>query len=120
MNDITIRGTAFRKSTYSAGMGQCVEVGGQSRGLVVVRDSKDADGTRIPVSSADWREFVSRIKIGKARALTRSPAGKQWIDLLLGILSREHGRPRLMSRGRPCSRPLQPDRSRCYATRQER
>jgi hypothetical protein len=60
-----IRTMTFRKSTYSAGMGQCVEVGTQSRGLVAVRDSMDADGTWIPVSSAGWREFVSQVKSGK-------------------------------------------------------
>jgi hypothetical protein len=58
---------AFRKSTHSAGMGQCVEVGTQSRGPVAVRDSQDADGTWISVSSAGWREFVSQVKLGGVR-----------------------------------------------------
>jgi hypothetical protein len=56
---------AFRKSSHSAGMGQCVEVGGaQSRGHVAVRDSKDVDGTQLSVSSAGWREFIHQVKLG--------------------------------------------------------
>jgi hypothetical protein len=64
---LTVRGVTFRKSTYSAGVGQCVEVGSRSSGDVLLRDSVDADGTWIPVSSAGWREFVGRVKSGKVR-----------------------------------------------------
>jgi hypothetical protein len=53
----------FRKSSYSVSQGACVEVGSQFPGLVVIRDSKDTDGTRIPVPSNGWRQFVSQVKL---------------------------------------------------------
>jgi Domain of unknown function (DUF397) len=70
VRELTARSVTFRKSTYSAGIGQCVEVGCRHAGGVLLRDSMNADGTWIPVSSAGWREFVSRVQSGKVRALT--------------------------------------------------
>jgi hypothetical protein len=58
----------FRTSSYSAGNGACVEVGSGSRRQVVVRDSMDADGLRLAVASAGWREFVGRVKAASIRA----------------------------------------------------
>jgi len=58
----------FRTSSYSGGNGECVEVGSGSQRQVVVRDSKDADGLLIAVSSAGWREFVGQLKAGSIRA----------------------------------------------------
>ena len=51
----------WRKSSYSGnGGGNCVEV--TSRREVLVRDSKDQDGTRLTVPAAGWRAFASRIQ----------------------------------------------------------
>ena len=56
--------TSWRKSSYSGnGGGNCVEVA--SRGGVLVRDSKDRDGTRVMVTAAGWRAFVGRIRRGR-------------------------------------------------------
>ena len=60
-------GVTFRKSTYSAGIGQCVEVGTQPQRLVAVRDSQDAGGPWLSVSSPGWREFIRQVKRGKVR-----------------------------------------------------
>jgi Domain of unknown function (DUF397) len=56
---------SFRKSSYSVSQGACVEVGSQFPGLVVIRDSKHTDGTRIPVSPIGWRQFVSQVKLAR-------------------------------------------------------
>jgi hypothetical protein len=54
----------YRTSSYSFNNGACVEVGNhlQAPRPVVLRDSKDADGPTISVSSAGWRAFIARIK----------------------------------------------------------
>jgi hypothetical protein len=68
---------AFRTSTYSAGVGQCVEVGAQSPEVVLLRDSTDAGGTWIPVTSGGWRRFVSQVKAEQVSArLPFSPPGR--------------------------------------------
>jgi hypothetical protein len=59
---------AFRTSTYSAGVGQCVEVGARSSEVVLLRDSTDAGGTWIPVTSGGWRRFISQVKADQVSA----------------------------------------------------
>ena len=51
--------TRWRKSSYSASDGNCVEVG---RG-VGVRDSK-APATHLPVSAVSWAAFLGEVKRG--------------------------------------------------------
>jgi hypothetical protein len=51
----------WRTSSYSGTSGgQCIEVG-QPAGIVV-RDSKDCDGTVLVFTSGAWQEFIRRIK----------------------------------------------------------
>jgi hypothetical protein len=64
VSDIAKMRISFRKSTHSV-TGECIEAGSQSSRLMAVRDSKDAGGPQISISSADWRGFVSRIKAGR-------------------------------------------------------
>ncbi len=48
----------WKKSSYSAGDGgECVEVA-LSHASVHIRDSKDAEGTRLTVGCDQWTEFV--------------------------------------------------------------
>ena len=61
MENRALEDILFRKSTHSM-TGECVEVGCQSRRRVAVRDSKDADGSWIWVSSADWLRFADQVK----------------------------------------------------------
>lgn len=63
MGDLMMEPSDFRTSSYSVSQGACVEVGFQLPGSVVIRDSKDVDGARIPVPSTGWREFVSQVKL---------------------------------------------------------
>jgi Domain of unknown function (DUF397) len=53
----------FRKSSFSVAQGACVEVGSQYSGLVVIRDSQNANGSRIPVSPNSWRRFIGQVKL---------------------------------------------------------
>jgi hypothetical protein len=56
----------WRKSSYSAQNGNCVEVGGLGR-AVAVRDTKDRAGAPLTFGPESWRRFAARIKdAGKA------------------------------------------------------
>jgi hypothetical protein len=54
---------AWRKSSHSSGQGACVEVAGL-RTTVAVRDSKDPHGPVLVVTPAQWQSFTSSIKAG--------------------------------------------------------
>jgi Domain of unknown function (DUF397) len=54
----------WRKSSYSNGQSNCVEVAANLPGVVAVRDSKNPDGARLVVSPAEWRGFVADIRAG--------------------------------------------------------
>jgi len=55
----------WRKSTRSGAQGgNCVEVA-VSNGYVLVRDSKDPDGSRLTFSSAEWAAFIEGAKDGE-------------------------------------------------------
>ena len=68
-----VDGTAWRKSSYSgANGGQCIEAG-TAPDTILVRDSKDADGTgpMLRLSPAAWRRFTDQVK----RSLAPDPTG---------------------------------------------
>ncbi|MFD7894281.1 DUF397 domain-containing protein [Streptomyces sp. NPDC059743] len=54
--------TRWRKSSYSSGNGQCVEVGDGLPGAVPVRDSKAPAGPRIVFDAVAWTSFVTVVK----------------------------------------------------------
>jgi hypothetical protein len=55
----------WRKSSYSGGQGNCIEVGNRD-GLVLMRDTRQAGpGPMIKVSADAWRAFVARVKTGR-------------------------------------------------------
>ncbi|NED73054.1 DUF397 domain-containing protein [Streptomyces sp. SID9944] len=49
---------AFRKSSYSAQQGDCVEVARTTDQGRAVRDSKQEDGPLLTVSREGWRAFL--------------------------------------------------------------
>jgi hypothetical protein len=55
--------TLWRKSTRSAGVGECVEVGFRP-GAVLVRDSKDPGGPVLTLEPEVWRDFLDVIRTG--------------------------------------------------------
>jgi hypothetical protein len=60
----------WRKASYSASNGGCVEVGG-GPGAVLVRDTQDRTGPVLRFSSGAWRKFADQVK----RSLAPEPYG---------------------------------------------
>jgi len=54
----------WQKATKSNGAGACVEVS-QSRGAVLVRDSKNPDGPVLVYTKTEWTAFLSGAKSGE-------------------------------------------------------
>ena len=53
----------WRKSSWSAYNGNCVEVGSLDGGLVAVRDTKEAGcGPVLVFDEASWRSFIDHVK----------------------------------------------------------
>jgi hypothetical protein len=57
-------GAVWRKSRYSNGQAECVEVARDLPGIVAVRDSKDPDGPRLAFAREQWRAFAAKVKAG--------------------------------------------------------
>jgi hypothetical protein len=51
----------WRKSSFSGNGGNCVEVGGDTR-RVLVRDSQNRAGLVLQLSPAAWREFANQVR----------------------------------------------------------
>ena len=58
-----MRSISWRKSSYSAANGNCVEVGHLLKGRIGVRDSKDVSQPALDFTSAQWRTFIGDIKL---------------------------------------------------------
>jgi hypothetical protein len=59
----------WRKSSYSGGEGNCVEVA-DSGNRVLMRDTQDRTGPVIKVSLAAWRRFAEQVKRSLASRLS--------------------------------------------------
>jgi hypothetical protein len=55
----------WRKSTYSNGQGQCVEVADGYPALVPVRDSKDPSGPALIFTATAWQAFARSTATGE-------------------------------------------------------
>jgi hypothetical protein len=53
----------WRKASYSATNGNCVEVA-DATGSVLVRDTTDRDGSTLTISANAWRAFARDLKRG--------------------------------------------------------
>lgn len=58
----------WRKSSYSGGNGNCIEVAENLPGIVAVRDSKDPDGPALVFEPAAWVAFVAGVRDGSIRS----------------------------------------------------
>ena len=56
---------AWRKSSYSGGAGNCVEIAGGRSGAVGVRDSKNPTGPVLLFTPRTWRAFIAGVKNGE-------------------------------------------------------
>ena len=65
MRELDLTDAQWRKSSYSSGNGQCVEVA-DLPAAIAVRDSKDPVGPKLIFTPADWRAFVSAVSAGCA------------------------------------------------------
>ncbi len=54
----------WRKSRYSNGQAECVEVAGNQPGIAV-RDSKDPGGPVLAFGRGQWRAFAAAVKAGR-------------------------------------------------------
>jgi len=55
----------WRKSSASAGAGECVEVA-RSDSVVLARDSRNQSGTVLEFTPAQWLGFLRRVRNGDA------------------------------------------------------
>ena len=55
-------GAVWRKSRYSNGQAECVEVARNLPGIIAIRDSKDPDGTALTFGNEQWRAFAAKVK----------------------------------------------------------
>ncbi|MFI1890200.1 DUF397 domain-containing protein [Streptomyces jumonjinensis] len=60
-----IPGVSWRKSSASAGIGNCVEVAVLENGGVAVRNSRDASGPALIFTGDEIRAFVAGAKNGE-------------------------------------------------------
>ena len=52
----------WRKSSYSLGNGECIEIAATDASVVMIRDSKNPNGAPILCAAAEWRSFLSAVK----------------------------------------------------------
>jgi hypothetical protein len=57
-------GAIWRKSHYSNGQAECVEVARNLPGIIAIRDSKDPDGPALAFRPLQWHAFAAKIKGG--------------------------------------------------------
>jgi hypothetical protein len=65
MRDGTALGQDWRKSSYSGGGNNCVEVARPAAGVVAVRDTTHRQGTPLVVGPEQWRRFAAAVKAGR-------------------------------------------------------
>lgn len=56
---------AWRKSSFSAGQGNCIEVRKHADGSRDIRDSKDPDGPILSFTRDEWRAFSTGVWVGE-------------------------------------------------------
>jgi hypothetical protein len=64
-NDLS--GARWRKSSYSDGQANCVEVAAIAHryGLVAVRDSQSTGGQSLTFTPSTWQRFIERVTAGR-------------------------------------------------------
>jgi hypothetical protein len=65
MDTTDLARATWRKSSYSNGGGNCVEVADLSNGTRALRDSKNPDGGVLVFDSRAWTTLVAKVKSGQ-------------------------------------------------------
>ncbi|ETA03176.1 hypothetical protein CcI6DRAFT_01331 [Frankia sp. CcI6] len=65
VQQVDLSAAVWRKSSYSGGNGQCVEVAFLDAGLVAVRDSKNQGGPVLIFTPGEWDAFLGGAKDGE-------------------------------------------------------
>ncbi|WP_328953397.1 DUF397 domain-containing protein [Kitasatospora purpeofusca] len=63
MNDLS--NVTWRKSSYSAQAGQCIEVSDSLSGVTPVRDSKDPAGPVLVFPASEFAAFIDAVRVGE-------------------------------------------------------
>ncbi|GAQ55604.1 DUF397 domain-containing protein [Streptomyces acidiscabies] len=61
MNNLSPEPTTWRKSSYSADGGDCLEVADNLPGVLPVRDSKTPDRTPLLFTPTTWTAFIQTL-----------------------------------------------------------
>jgi hypothetical protein len=69
MEDSELARATWRKAVRSQGNGSCVEIANLSAGRVAVRDSKNAAGPAIVMTSDQWQTFLASALSSNPRLL---------------------------------------------------
>jgi Domain of unknown function (DUF397) len=56
------RGDVWRKSSYSADQGACVEINQRSQWVLAVRDSTNSGGPRLFFTLDEWKTFTCEVR----------------------------------------------------------
>ena len=70
----------WRKSSKSGNGGQCVEVADHDN-RVMVRDSKNPEGTKLAFTTALWKAFTAKVKASLAHRCCRR---RRWLGSAAG------------------------------------
>lgn len=73
MTDLDLSRAVWRKSGYSGGATNCVEVAGSLAPIVAVRDSKNPAAPALTFACGAWDAFTARVKSGKYDSELRAP-----------------------------------------------
>ena len=65
MSGIDLSGALWRKSSYSNGQANCVEVATNLPGMAAVRDSKDRHGPVLTFTVSEWHAFMRGVRDGE-------------------------------------------------------
>ena len=70
MSSTELSGALWRKSSYSNGQANCVEVAvGHGYKLVAVRDSKAPDALSLIFTARTWRQFTNSVGATRERSV---------------------------------------------------
>ena len=58
----------WRVSSLCSGNGECVAVATLPSGDIVVKDTKEADGTVLRFNASEWRAFIAGVRAGEFEA----------------------------------------------------